>query len=124
MDKSNFPELAETSDLELLRTRKELIELKAKLQQYEDILRDNDLLEHAPKLVSDMESIAIRELQRYNELSQKNVGLELEDHKIIDLLHKNLLLARGKAVAPEAKKTKKEQNEDVAVLLKLAEVRK
>lgn len=127
MDKKDFPELfdesqqQETSDLELLRTRKEVVELKAKLQKYEQILKDNDLMDGVEPVVSDVEQICVREIQRYNELSQKGAGLTLEDNKILDLLHKNLLLARGKAVAPEAKKTKKEEQKDVATLLKLAE---
>lgn len=118
MDK--FPELEETSDLALLKARKEIVELKVKLQQYEDILKENDLLEEAPKTVSDMEAMAVRELGRFNELSQKGAGLTLEDIKVIDLLHKNLLLARGKAPVEVEKKTKKEEKADIATLLKLA----
>lgn len=120
MDKLDFPELGETSDLELLRTRKELLELKSKVANYEEILKENDLLDAVPT-TSDMELISVRELSRFNELSAKNIPLTLEDIKVIDILHKNLLLARGKAVAPEAKKTKKEEKADVATLLKLAE---
>ena len=124
MDKLDFPEIEHTSDLELLRVRKELIEAKAKLVKYEEILKENDLMDEelaATSQVSDMELICCREIERYNELSAKNSGLQLEDYKILDLLHKNLLLARGKAVAPEAKKTKAEEKKDVATLLKLAE---
>lgn len=123
MDKESFPELEHSDDLALLKARKEIIELKAVLQQYEGILRENDLLEEAPKTVSDAEGICIRELARYNELSQKGAGLTLEDVKIVDLLVKNLLLAQGKRPVEVEKKTKKEEKADVATLLKLAEKR-
>jgi 16S rRNA C1402 (ribose-2'-O) methylase RsmI len=123
MDDLKFPELEETSDLELLRTRKDLVELKAKLAQYEAILSENDLLEDAPKLISDTEIICTRELARYNELSQKGAGLTLEDVKIVDLLTKNLLLAQGKAPVVVEKKTKKEDKQDLATLLKIAETK-
>ncbi len=123
MNKDSFPELEETSDLELLRTRKELLELKTKLAQYEAILAENDLLEDAPKIVSDAELICTRELARYNELSQKGAGLTLEDVKIVDLLNKNLLLAQGKAPVVIEKKTKKEDKQDLATLLKIAETK-
>lgn len=66
MDKKDFPELfdesqqQETSDLELLRTRKEVVELKAKLQKYEQILKDNDLMDGVEPVVSDVEQICVR----------------------------------------------------------------
>lgn len=121
MEKINFPELEQSSDLELLRTRKELAEMKVKVARYEEILRENELLDSVP-VTSDTESLCVRELQRYNELSAKKVPLSLEDIKVIDLLHKNLLMARGKAV-PVEKKTKKEEKVDIGKLLKLAEIK-
>jgi hypothetical protein len=118
MDK--FPDLEETSDLELLRTRKELAELKSKLEHYEQILRENDLLDSTPT-VTLAEKICVSQLEKYNEACLKGSLLTLEETKIVDLLVKNLLLARGKQVPVEKDtKKKKEDKVDIATLLKLA----
>lgn len=121
MDKDNFPELQETTDLELLRTRKELLELKAKVAKYEEILKENDLLDAVPT-ISDTEALCVKQLAKYREVVDKGIPLSMEDTKIIDLLHKNLLLARGKSVPAEdgRKKKKKEDTVDVAKLLQIA----
>lgn len=122
MDKKDFPDLEQTTDLELLRTRKELTELKAKLERYESILKDNDLLDSAPT-VSDAELICTSQLAKYQKVTANGGVLSLEEVKIVDLLVKNLLLARGKTVPVEKeKKGKKDKQEDVAALLKLANI--
>lgn len=117
MDKDKFPEL---DSLELSSLRKKLLELKSKIDKYESVLKENDLLDSVPT-ASDAELICVRELQRYNELSAKNIPLSMEDVKIIDLLNKNLLLCKGKVPVVVEKKTKKEEKQDVATLLKIAE---
>lgn len=121
MDTKDFPELQESSDLELLRTRKELLELKAKAERYEQILKENDLLDSVPAS-SDTEILCVKQLSKYREVVDKGIPLSLEDVKIVDILHKNLLLARGKAVPAEDGRTKKKKEEkvDVAKLLQLA----
>lgn len=121
MDTKDFPELQESSDLELLRTRKELLELKAKAERYEQILKENDLLDSVPT-TSDTEILCVKQLAKYREVVDKGIPLTMEDTKIIDLLHKNLLLARGKSVPAEDGRTKKKKEEkvDVAKLLQLA----
>lgn len=122
MDKSNFPELEQTSDLELLRARKELLELKAKVDKYEQILKENDLLDSVPTQ-SDVEVLCRREIARLNELSAKNIPLSLEDVKIFDVYVKNLFLSQGKVV-PVEKSEKKGKGvpkpDEVAKLLQLA----
>lgn len=121
MDKESFPELEQSSDLELLRTRKELAELKAKVENYEQILKENDLLDAVPT-ISDAEQICVSQLQKYNDACKKGGLLTLEETKIVDLLVKNLMLARGKAVPVEQKdkKSKKVESPDLGKLLAIA----
>ena len=122
MDKETFPEIAPETDLELLRTRKELAELKAKVERYELILKENDLLDSVPT-TSDAELICTSQLAKYQRTTAAGGVLTLEDMKIVDLLVKNLLLARGKTVPAEdgrKKKNKKEEQKDYAKLLQLA----
>ena len=123
MDKLEFPELAESEDLALLRARKEITELKAKLAVYEDILKENDLLDSAPA-VSDEQRICLDQISKMKEISDKG-PLMIEDIKALEILVKTLTLARGKAM-PEIKekKGKKDSTTDVATLLKIAEVKR
>lgn len=117
----NFPEIA---DIEVLELRKKVKELQAKLHDYERILHENGLLEKVSQL-SDTEIMCTRELQRFNELSAKGGGLTIEDAKIVDILHKNLLMARGKPVEEDKKKKGKNKDDkhDVAKLLQIVEAK-
>lgn len=109
MSIKDYPELKEVS-----KTDTES-DLRIKLAKYEQILIENDLLELVDR-VSDAEAICIRELQKLNELSAQR-GLSIEDAKIFDILHKNLVLAREKQGS--RKKGKKEKEVSVAELLSI-----
>lgn len=114
-DYSQFP------DLEIVELRKKVRELEQKLAQAQAVLRENDLLD-AKVSLNEVEEMCIRELKRYNELSKKGGGLTLEDNKNIDILHKNLLLSRGKSTdqgESKAGKKKKESKPDIGELLSI-----
>lgn len=104
-----FPELKD----------KELEELKAKVAQYEAILRQHDLLD-TPVTISIAEQICLSQLEKYNEACKKGGVLTLEEVKIVDFMVKNLLLARGKTPPVEDKKKKKEDKVDLGKLLSIA----
>lgn len=110
---NDFPEL------ELERLRKEAAELKLKVERYEAVLKENDLLDAVPT-VSDAEYVCSNQIAKYRAAVEKGAVLTIEETKILDLLVKNLMLARGKAV-PEVKEKKKEAVADIGKLLKLAE---
>ena len=113
----DFPELAQ---LELEKLRKENLELKQKLQGYEAILAENDLLDAVPT-ISDAELICTQQIAKYRKAVDSGAVLDLNDVKILDLLVKNLMIARGKAT-PEVKEKKKPHDKlDIGKLLKLAE---
>jgi hypothetical protein len=112
--------MTEFPDLELERLKRELLELKTKLEKYEQILKDNDLLESVP-ITSDAELICSNQISKYKKAVEAGAVLTLEETKILDLLVKNLLLARGKTVPDvKEKKNKKEDKPDVAKLLQIA----
>ena len=115
-DIKNYPEV----ELELLRKRLKEVELQN--IKYKTILEDNDLLDGV-STVSDAEAICIKEIGLLRELSEKGAGLSLEDLKLFDILHKNLLLASGKEV-PKEDKNKKSGPKEVADLLKIVQDKK
>lgn len=104
MSIKDYPEVQDTES-----------DLRIKLAKYEQILIENDLLELVNK-ISDAEAICIREIQKLNELSATS-GLDIEDAKIFDILHKNLVLAREKSGS--RKKGKKEKEVSVVDLLSI-----
>jgi len=106
-------------DLEIVSLRKQIKELESKLVQAYAVLRENDLLDEKSH-ISDVEELCVRELGKFNELSIKGIGLSLEDIRNIDILHKNLLLARGKVVVEDKDKNKKKEKPDIAKLLRIA----
>jgi hypothetical protein len=111
-DINKYPEV----ELELLQKR--VKELEIENIKYKTILEDNDLLEDVVH-VTDAEAICIREIKILRELSEKGAGLTLEDVKLLDLLHKNLLLAQGKEIPKDDKKKNKSGPKEVADLLKI-----
>lgn len=114
---NKFPEL--TDDLELLKVRKENLELKAKLQAAEKILQENGLLEQVSSQ-SDEEHILLSQIGKMRELNDKGVPFTIEDVKILEILVKTLAVARGKAPIVEKEKKKKDEKPDIAKLLQLA----
>lgn len=107
-------------DLELERLKKELAECKAKVQKYERILQEHELMDAVPSITV-AEEICLSQLEKYNDACKKGAVLTLEETKIVDFMVKNLLLARGKQVPVEDKrKKKKEEPVDIAKLLQIA----
>jgi hypothetical protein len=114
---SNYTEFP---DLEIVELRKRIRELESSLSQAQAVLRENDLLD-AKAIISDEESICIRQIAKFKELSDKNIPFQDQDFKNLETLVKTLLAIRGKTiVAPADKKKKKEEKPDVAKLLAIA----
>lgn len=110
----------EFPDLELERLKKELAELKAKVERYEGVLKEHDLLDAIPT-ISDAELICTNQIAKYRKAVEAGAVLTIEEMKILDLLVKNLLLARGKSIPDvKEKKVKKEEKPDIGKLLALA----
>jgi hypothetical protein len=113
---STYPEL---NSLEIKQLKKKIADLEIELAKAQTILKNNDLLEKASQ-VSDCEAICASEIHKLKVASDNGI-LTLEDIKILDLLHKNLLLAQGRPV--EEKKDAKKGAKSVAELLSIVEKR-
>lgn len=109
-----YPEL---DILELERLKKKVSELEIELAKARSVLKDNDLEEELSN-ISEAEAICTNEIHKLKIASDNGI-LTLEDIKALDLLHKNLLLARGRPV--EEKKDKKKGAKSVAELLSIVE---
>jgi len=114
-DIKNYPEI---QAMEIVKLKKQVIDLEIKLKNYETILKENDLIDEIDfSNVNTVEVICVSEINKLKEISDKG-GLLPDDVKMLDLLHKNLLLARGKE--PEkASKGKKKDKVDVGELLSI-----
>jgi hypothetical protein len=110
---SNYPEL---DNLEIERLKKRISELEIELTKARSILEENDLADELPT-ISDAEAICINEIHKLKIASDNGI-LTLEDVKILDILVKNLMIARGKAI-PEEKGSKKKGAKSVAELLSI-----
>lgn len=118
-DKLKFPEISgQLDDLENIKLRKEILELKTRLQSYERLLKDNGLLGKLTS-ISDEESILVNQIAKLKEVDDKGIPFLLEDVKVLEILVKTLQIARGKAPVV-IEKPKKQEKVDVATLLKLA----
>jgi hypothetical protein len=113
---SMYPEL---DIIEIERLKKKVSELELELTKAQKILKDNELLDQISQ-VSDAEAICANEIKKLKIASDNGI-LTLEDVKVLDLLHKNLLLAQGRPV--EDKKDKKKGAKSVAELLSIVEKR-
>ena len=114
MSLDNYPEVAIA---EVERLKKKVADLEIELTKARAVIKDNDLEDEVTQ-VSDAEAICISEIKKLKIASDNGI-LTLEDIKILDLLHKNLLLARGKPV--EEKKDKKKGKKSVAELLSIVD---
>ena len=103
--------------LEIERLKKKVAELELELAKARAILKENDLEEEIAN-VSEAEAICANEIHKLKVASDNGI-LTLEDVKILDILHKNLLLARGRPV--EEKKDKKKGAKSVAELLSIVD---
>lgn len=114
---SDFPEI---EDLEILKLRKELQELKAKYAEAEQILKDNGLLDKV-STESDEIRVCKTQIAKLAEISDKGIPFQLEDIKVLEILVKTLMLAKGKLpVETKEKPKKKEEKPDIAKLLSIA----
>jgi hypothetical protein len=111
-----FPEIA---DLEIISLRQRVRELEAENTKFKQILKDHRLLDGV-QAVTDAEIIAVTGLMALKQL-QKNGALDLEQIKVYDILHRNLLLAQGKKMPEEKDKKKGKEVPDIGKLLKLAD---
>lgn len=111
---SVYPEL---DTIEIERLKKKVAELEMELGKARAIIKDNGLDDEITN-ISEAEAICISEIHKLKIASDNGI-LTLEDIKILDLLHKNLLLARGRPV--EEKKDKKKGAKSVAELLSIVE---
>lgn len=115
-DLKTYPEL---QNLELMKLRKQILDLEVENRKYKEILKENDLLDEIEDTtVNVVEVMCLSELNKLKELSDKG-GLTLEDTKILDLLHKNLMLARGEVKPEKSKGKKKNEQTTVAELLSI-----
>lgn len=124
---SNFEELAcPTCDVyleEIAALKEQCKKMTESLQKaqtdatkYELTLKQHGLLE-ASNQVSDQESICFEQLRRLKEVSSTRSLTETES-KILDILHRNLRLARGEGADKDANKnTKKYTTEELLVLV-------
>lgn len=113
---STYPEL---DSLEIERLKKKVAELEIELSKARSVLVDNDLMDEV-STISDTEALCTNEIRKLK-LASDNGILTLEDVKILDLLHKNLLLAQGRPV--EEKKDKKKGAKSVAELLSIVDTK-
>jgi hypothetical protein len=110
------PEEAETSDLEVLELRKKVKALELENAKFKALLTEHRILDGV-QAVSDAQVICVSGLIALKEMQKQSGGyLDLEQVKVLDVLHRNLLLAQGKPAGEEKKKPKKE---DVATLLSI-----
>jgi hypothetical protein len=107
-------------DLEVLKLRKENLELKKQLEEAQKILEENGLGEVGPKQVSDEELICTKQIGLLKQLSDKGIPFANEDVKNLEILVKTLLAIRGKTIVIEdGKKKKKVAEPNIAELLKI-----
>ena len=119
-DTKYIPDLQkEIPDLEIVKLRKEVAELKQKLAIATEILEENDLLDSIHKEMTPQELICHQQIDKYAELSDKGVPFTIEDIKSFEILVKTLLAIQGKVVVPEEKKHKKKPEVSVSELISI-----
>jgi hypothetical protein len=84
--------------------RDRLKRLEMDVMKYKKIVEENDL-DESEGFISDEEAICINEISKLKELSM-TVGLTKDDAMILDILHKNLRLARGQSVDKKKRNAK------------------
>lgn len=108
----------ELPDLEVLKLRKENAELKLKLEQAHEVLKENGIEEVIPKVLSDEEEICIKQISILKQLSDKGLPFAIEDVKNLEILVRTLLAIRGKVpIEDSSKNKKKKESHKVADLL-------
>lgn len=95
---------------------KRIQELEIQNAKYKKLLVDNEVIEEDVQ-INEVEIICVSEIKKLKDLSEGR-GLDLNDVKMLDILHKNLLQARGSYKEDSKKKT---GPKDVAELLRIVE---
>ena len=92
--KNDYEDIVDNaSDVELSSLRLKILELEVQNAKYKDILLKNNLYPEVEAL-SDMEQVCISEIRKLKIISNR-VMLTLNEVKALDVLHKNLMQARG-----------------------------
>lgn len=92
-------------------------ELELENEKLKKTLLDNGIQDNKISLLSDVEVICVLEIKKLKVLSEKGL-LNNNEVKALDILHKNLLQARG-LYKNETKDSKKSGPKEVADLLKI-----
>jgi hypothetical protein len=107
-------------DLEVLRLRQEVAELKRQLELAQAVLEENGLADSKPKDISTEEKICLKQIELLGQVSEKGLPFATEDFKNLETVVKTLLSIRGKPIPEEKKsKKKKEEEPDIAKLLSI-----
>ena len=88
-------------ELEIKALRDENKNLRNEITKLHILMKEADL-EVDISMVSDEESICIQQLKRLRDLSENN-QLTKDEVQILDILHKNLKIARGEEVRVKTK---------------------
>lgn len=104
-------------EFEVSALKNEIQKLKTELTKYKILLNEVDS-DANPEIVTDTESICVMEIRKLKESSTKR-QLSTDEIKRLDLLHKNLKLARGEGTRIGAKNKAGAMSAD-----KLAEIAK
>ena len=107
-----------SKDLEIKILRDQCDKLKHELIRCQILLKEADPDAH-PGIVSDQEVICVQEISKLRAVSDdQNRQLSAEECKNLDLLHKNLKIARGQTdrVKPQDKAARMTSEELMAVL--------
>lgn len=88
-------------DFEVIALKNEIDRLKKEVIKYKILLNEVDS-DANPEIVSDTETICVMEINKLKESSLKR-QLSTDEVKKLDLLHKNLKLARGEGARVGAK---------------------
>lgn len=88
-------------EFELITLNNEIERLKGEVIKYKILLKEIDS-EANPEIVSDAEAICVMELRKLKDSSNER-PLSTDEVKKLDMLHKNLKLARGEGTRVGAK---------------------
>ena len=101
MDGENNNILDAEKDFEIISLRNEIEKLTNEVVKYKILLNEIDS-EANPDIISDEEAICVEQIRKLKESSGKR-QLSTDEVKKLDILHKNLKLARGQGTRVGAK---------------------
>lgn len=95
-----------------------IVELEKEIITYKRIIEDNDIdVSEYGIIISDAEYICALQIRKLKEIAEQAAFTE-EEARILEILHKNLLRARGQEVDKD-KRGKKSKPVDIDKLLKI-----